>query len=140
MALKISLTYRVLIKVFYTIGAVLGVFLFKYNSTENRVKTSKYLLIYHHIIFIVLSIYGIAVTIHLVNLIGISTMSFSMIVNVFKNNLLLMFFIYAFFRIGSNHKEMNKTINEIIDIFEWINKTNDFSMDMRKFWKILLKI
>lgn len=140
MALKTSSTFRVLIKTIYTIGAILGIFLFNYNFTKNRVKTSKYLLIYHHILFIVLSIYGIKITINFFMTINVSTISFSMMVHVFKNNLLLMFFINAYFRIGRNHEEMNKTINEIMNILKWINKTNDNLIEMRKFWKILMKI
>lgn len=140
MALKISLTYRVIIKIIYTVGAVLGIILFKYNSTKNRVKTSTCLLIYHYILFIILSIYGIQLTINFVMTINVSTISFSMICLVFKNNLLLMFFINAYLRIGRNRKKLNETINEIMDIIEWINKTNVNSMEMNKFWKILMKI
>lgn len=140
MALQISLTYRVIIKIIYTVGAVLGIILFKYNSTKNRVTTSTCLLIYHYILFIVLSIYGIQLTINFVMTIKVSTVSFSMICHVFKNNLLLMFFINALLRIGRNREVFNETINEIMDIIQWINKTNVNSMEMRKFWKLLMKI
>lgn len=140
MALKISLKYRVIIKIIYCVGATLGLFLFNYKLTRKRVKTSKYLLIYHKILMIVLFTFGIKIVASFLMSTNFSTTSFSLNVHVFKNIMLMVVSFNAYYKIGSNHNDLNETINEIIEIIEWINKTNNNTVEMKKFWKILIKM